>query len=132
MLREIISALRLKFSRNAEAVAITASTGIAACNIGGVTLHSFSGAGICAEPAEQLVARIRRGQKANKRWVRTDVLIIDESELRYRATCCLISPCLLVSMVDGALFDKLENIARLIRRNNKPFGGIQVLLSMFL
>lgn len=33
-----------------------------------------------------------------------------------------------VSMMDGDLFDKLENVARLLRKNKseKPFGGIQV------
>lgn len=31
-----------------------------------------------------------------------------------------------VSMMDGDLFDKLENVARLIRKNEKPFGGMQV------
>ena len=29
-------------------------------------------------------------------------------------------------MVDGGLFDKIEQIARNIRGNNKPFGGLQV------
>jgi hypothetical protein len=29
-------------------------------------------------------------------------------------------------MVDGDLFDKLEEIARRLKRSNKPFGGIQV------
>lgn len=29
-------------------------------------------------------------------------------------------------MVDGALFDKLEEIARLVRVSDQPFGGIQV------
>jgi hypothetical protein len=33
----------------------------------------------------------------------------------------------LVSMVDGGLFDKLDEIGRIIReRDDKPFGGIQV------
>ncbi|KAI8848424.1 hypothetical protein BC829DRAFT_490028, partial [Chytridium lagenaria] len=31
-----------------------------------------------------------------------------------------------VSMIDGALFDKLEEIARTMRNRNEPFGGIQV------
>ena len=31
-----------------------------------------------------------------------------------------------VSMMDGDLFDKLENVARLMRRNEEPFGGMQV------
>jgi hypothetical protein len=29
-------------------------------------------------------------------------------------------------MMDGDLFDKLEHVARLVRKNEKPFGGIQV------
>ncbi|KAK7064560.1 P-loop containing nucleoside triphosphate hydrolase protein [Favolaschia claudopus] len=32
-------------------------------------------------------------------------------------------------MVDGQLFDKLEEIARILRRNDAPFGGIQLVLS---
>lgn len=43
LLREIIKSLRKKFAKSKDAVAITASTGIAACNIGGVTIHSFGG-----------------------------------------------------------------------------------------
>ena len=44
--------------------------------------------------------------------MRTKVLIIDE-----------------VSMVDGELFDKLEQIARTIRNNGRPFGGIQLVIT---
>lgn len=33
-----------------------------------------------------------------------------------------------VSMIDGRLFDKLEQLARLVRRNPKPFGGIQLVV----
>ncbi|KAH7912988.1 hypothetical protein BJ138DRAFT_1147009 [Hygrophoropsis aurantiaca] len=32
-------------------------------------------------------------------------------------------------MIDGVLFDKLEFIARIVRGNDKPFGGIQLVLS---
>jgi ATP-dependent DNA helicase PIF1 len=91
---------------------VTASTGLAACNIGGVTLHSFAGIGLGKEPAEDLVKKIRRNQKAKQRWLRTKVLIMDE-----------------VSMVDGDLFDKLEQIARTIRNNGRPFGGIQLIIT---
>lgn len=91
---------------------MTASTGLAACNIGGVTLHSFAGIGLGKEPAEDLVKKIRRNAKAKQRWLRTKVLIMDE-----------------VSMVDGDLFDKLEQIARTIRNNGRPFGGIQLVIT---
>lgn len=32
-------------------------------------------------------------------------------------------------MVEGTLFDKLEFIARKVRKNDRPFGGIQLILS---
>jgi ATP-dependent DNA helicase PIF1 len=79
LLREIIKALKKRNLKHPDAVAITASTGIAACNIGGVTLHSFSGVGLGIEPAAQLVAKVRKNPKATTRWQRTKVLIIDES-----------------------------------------------------
>lgn len=44
--------------------------------------------------------------------MRTKILIVDE-----------------VSMVDGDLFDKLEEIARKIRNNGRPFGGIQLVVT---
>ena len=91
---------------------MTASTGLAACNVGGVTLHSFSGIGLGKETVPELIKKIKRNQKAKHRWMRTKVLIVDE-----------------VSMVDGDLFDKLENIARSIRSNGRPFGGIQLVIT---
>lgn len=54
LLREIIIALRKKYETRPDAVAVTASTGIAACNVGGVTLHSFAGIGLGIEPADKL------------------------------------------------------------------------------
>jgi ATP-dependent DNA helicase PIF1 len=32
-------------------------------------------------------------------------------------------------MVDGDLYDKLEHIARAIRNNGRPFGGIQLVIT---
>ncbi|KAF7310006.1 ATP-dependent DNA helicase PIF1 [Mycena indigotica] len=112
LLREIIKGLKKKYGRVQDAVAMTASTGIAACNIGGVTIHSFAGIGLGIEDAEKLFEKIRRNKKALSRWTRTKVLIIDE-----------------VSMLDGDLFDKLSRIGALIRRNMEPFGGIQLVVT---
>lgn len=56
--------------------------------------------------------QVRRNQKARARWLRTKVLVVDE-----------------VSMVDGDLFDKLEDLARRIRNNGRPFGGIQLVVT---
>lgn len=78
LLREIIKALKLK--RGLRAVAVTASTGIAACNIGGTTLHSFAGFGLGREPPLELAKGVRKVPKVAARWRETQVLVIDESQ----------------------------------------------------
>jgi ATP-dependent DNA helicase PIF1 len=80
LLREVIKALREKHKKAQDAVAVTASTGIAACNIGGQTLHSFSGIGLGEGTPESLATKIRRNKNATSRWLRCKVLIIDEGE----------------------------------------------------
>jgi ATP-dependent DNA helicase PIF1 len=61
-----------------EKIAFTAPTGVAACNIGGVTIHSWSGVGIASEPLTKLVSKVRGSGKAKMRWRRTEILVIDE------------------------------------------------------
>ena len=112
LMRAIISQLRQKHRKDPDRFAITASTGLASCILEGQTLHSWSGIGLGKEPAPELVKKIKRNRKSRDRWLRTKVLIIDE-----------------VSMVDGQLFDKLEQIARTIRNNGRPFGGIQLVVT---
>lgn len=112
LLRETIKVLRDQYRREPDRVAVTASTGLAACNVGGVTLHSFAGIGLGKQDVPELVKKIKRNAKTKTRWMRTKVLIVDE-----------------VSMVDGDLFDKLEAIARAIRNNGRPFGGIQLVIT---
>ena len=112
LMKQIIAKLRDKYVREPERVAVTASTGLAACHIEGTTLHSFAGAGLAKEPAPELVKKVKRNAKTKSRWQRTKVLIIDE-----------------ISMVDGDLYDKLEHIARAIRNNGRPFGGIQLVIT---
>lgn len=112
LLREIIAALRKQYHKEPDRVAITASTGLAACNIGGITLHSFAGIGLGNSSTAELIKKIKRNQKAKHRWLRTKVLIMDE-----------------VSMLDGDLYDKLEEIARTLKNNGRAFGGIQVIMT---
>lgn len=112
LMRAIISDLKKKWAKDPDRLAVTASTGLAACNIGGMTLHSFSGIGLGKEDAQTLVKKIRRNPKAKNRWLRTKILIIDE-----------------ISMVDGDLFDKLSQIGRIIRNNGRPWGGIQLVIT---
>ena len=65
---------------------------------------------------------------ARERWKNTAVLVIDESMLSQLTmnTGNLIT--LAVSMVDGGFLDKLEAIAQIIRKDPRPFGGIQLIL----
>lgn len=88
----------------------TASTGAAACLIGGTTLHSFAGIGTGCMSLQQCITLASRDHKAVN-WRKCKTLIIDE-----------------ISMVDADYFDKLEAVARAVRRSSKPFGGIQLVL----
>ena len=91
-------------------VYVTASTGVAAVNIGGTTLHAWAGVGLGADRVEELVVKLRFQKKARARW-NGDVLVIDE-----------------ISMVDPDFFDKLNAIGKRLRLRQAPFGGLQLVL----
>lgn len=93
-------------------VGLTSTTGTSALIIGGTTLHSFLGIGLGRDDCERLIKNIMRNTRIKNRWFELDILIIDE-----------------ISMLSSELFDKLEYMARIIRRNKSPFGGIQIILS---
>ncbi|THH29339.1 hypothetical protein EUX98_g4847 [Antrodiella citrinella] len=113
LLRAIISALRKKHAKKPEVISVTASTGMAASNIGGVTIHSWGAVTPGMHDIEKLISFVKTCRPAHKRWKDTKVLIIDE-----------------VSMVDGKLFDTLAQLAdRLRKQTNKPFGGIQLIVT---
>jgi hypothetical protein len=79
LLREIISQLG---GGPSLTLGITASTGIAAINIGGATLHSWAGIGIGTEPAKKLTGMFigqPKYEKVLERWRMVKTLIIDES-----------------------------------------------------
>lgn len=107
VLRELVHSLHLKYG--ASRVGVTASTGLAACNIGGQTIHRFLSIGLGTGSAFELAKRIKKNPANVKKWKNLKVLIIDE-----------------ISMIDGKLFTKLDELAKIIRANQFPFGGIQV------
>jgi len=75
LIREIIRwAVRAR-----RVISVTASTGMAAVNIKGTTLHSWAGCGLCKKPASVYIRQIRRGDNAAEHWTRTEILLIDES-----------------------------------------------------
>ncbi|KAJ7260544.1 DNA repair and recombination protein pif1 [Mycena rebaudengoi] len=112
LLKHIIRSQCLKYSGSVDAVAITASTGAAACSIGGVTIHSFAGIGLGSDSAGVLTRKVLSYSKALVHWRKVKVLIIDE-----------------VSMVDGTLFDKLSEVGKIMRGVALPFGGVQASFS---
>lgn len=93
-------------------IGVTATTGAAAVLIGGTTIHSFLGIGLGKENVKDLVRKIRRKSAIKPHWVKTGLLIVDE-----------------VSMLSKTLFEKIEAIARIIRNNPAPFGGLQLLFT---
>ena len=93
-------------------VGITASTGIAATHIGGVTIHSWSGVGIKDDLDDRDIEYLIQKEHLYKRFEKTKVLIIDE-----------------VSMLSSRLFDSVERVCRAMKRSEEPFGGLQVILS---
>ncbi|KAB7789900.1 DEAD/DEAH box helicase [Bifidobacterium leontopitheci] len=103
-----------EFIRQARAdgadVAVTASTGIAATHVNGQTIHSWSGIGLADVLTTNLLKTIRTRRR--RRIQATDVLIIDE-----------------VSMMHAWLFDMVDQVCRSVRRDPRPFGGLQVVLS---
>lgn len=103
----------IEFFGDKKNIALTSTTGIAATNINGQTLHSFLNLGmIRSEEKNKEIARIIYNPYAEWLSVKnTDILIIDE-----------------ISMCDGFLFDIVEKVCREIRGNQEPFGGIQVIL----
>ena len=118
-LKKIIEVLQMVHGK--ENVFVTASTGIAACAIGGTTVHSFAGIGLGRDPAKELADKVMSKQIVRKRWQQCTALVVDE-----------------ISMLDGALFEKLDYVARTVRQARRlpvtcdpgdaPFGGIQLVL----
>jgi len=92
--------------------AITASTGIAATHINGMTIHSWSGIGIKTKLDKQGLNKITSSQYIVKRVRRAKVLIIEE-----------------VSMLTGETLSMVDAICCAIKQNSKPFGGLQVIFA---
>jgi len=106
---------------------IAAPTGIAAINAGGVTLHSLfhlpfgsfisdnnipTGGDLSFQltTPKTLIRNLKMNSNKKALLREMELLIIDE-----------------VSMLRADLLDAIDNILRYVRRNNNPFGGLQIL-----
>ncbi len=92
-------------------VAVTASTGIAATHIGGMTIHAWSGLGVRDQLSAYDLDYIASNEKVVKRAKAAHVLVIDE-----------------ISMLDGKVLDMVDQILRTVRQKGEAFGGLQVIL----
>lgn len=90
-------------------VAITASTGIAATHIGGMTIHSWSGIGVKMTLDNHDLDAVAKNKQISSRVRKAHVLIIDE-----------------ISMLSALTLSLVDAVCRKIKKNPLPFGGIQV------
>lgn len=96
-------------------IGITSSTGCSALSIDGQTVHSFLGIGLGKLPADRLYADLIKSSKKYSLYLKLKklkVLIIDE-----------------ISMINGDLFELIDKYLKLIKNNDSPFGGVQLILS---
>lgn len=93
-------------------MAVTASTGIAATHINGMTIHSWSGIQIKKALTKQDLHKIATSKYITKRVNRAKVLLIDE-----------------ISMLPPRTLTMVDMVCREIKQDQSPFGGMQVIFS---
>lgn len=104
----------LEIAPEDKTIALTASTGIAALNIGGMTIHRWAGIGIGDKPIKGLALNILGSTYPYYREIKnriqgTDIIVIDE-----------------ISMLGGYFLNYLNKFFQIIRSSDQPFGGIQI------
>ena len=100
----------IKLTKNSgKKVSVTATTGLAATHLGGNTIHAWSRIGIYDYLSKKFFEKFPKTRAEIIK--NTDILVIDE-----------------ISMLHDFRLDMVEEICRTIRQNDKPFGGIQVIL----
>lgn len=92
-------------------VAVTASTGIAATHLNGLTIHSWSGIGVKEQLTSADLKRMKEKKYLQKSLENTAVLIVDE-----------------ISMLHRRQLELVDEVLRYFRKSDDPFGGIQVVL----
>lgn len=106
--------LRNLKKRSHKRLIVTAPTGVAAINAGGVTLHSFFQLSFGPQVPEAIRENdyTHRFSKQKINIIRSmDLLIIDE-----------------ISMVRADLLDAVDKVLRRFRHPQQPFGGVQLLM----
>lgn len=97
---------------SSKRMVVVAPTGVAAINAGGMTIHSFFQINFGPYLPGQKALELQKIRKEKIGIIRTlDLLVIDE-----------------ISMVRADLLDAINDVLQRIRRNTKPFGGVQLLM----
>jgi len=112
LLQSFIHYYRRYLEKENEKIYVTSTTGISSLIIGGQTIYRYCGIGTGDKDIETYVKSIVKNRKTRNRYIETKVLIIDE-----------------ISMMKPELFDKIDLIFRKIRRDTRPFGGVQIIIS---
>jgi ATP-dependent exoDNAse (exonuclease V) alpha subunit len=110
--------LRNEIDADADDVAITASTGIAALNIGGSTLHRWSGMMLGPKRGDDPNAFLRELMRDKRQSVRAGM---------DRIRACRLLVLDEVSMLSGVTLEFFDLLCRTVRRDPSPFGGIQII-----
>ena len=92
-------------------VGVTASTGVAATHMQGMTIHSWAGIGIKADISSGDLSKMAKKSYLKKRFKYAKVLIIDE-----------------VSMLHHFRLDMVDSVCRAMKEDERPFGGLQIVL----
>ncbi|PTQ88996.1 helix-turn-helix domain-containing protein [Agitococcus lubricus] len=93
-------------------VAITASTGIAATHMNGMTIHAWSGIGIKDQLDDDDLAHMFDRKYLRSQIDDAQVLVIDE-----------------VSMLHGKQLDMVNQVLKYFKQNDEPFGGLQLIVA---
>jgi hypothetical protein len=111
--------------RTQKNVIVVAPTGVAAINAGGVTIHSMFGLPLtCFVPSDDFVDL---NLATNRQRMRQEHIHFRQDKLRVlREMDLLIIDE--VSMVRCDMLDAVDFVLRTIRRNDRPFGDVQILL----
>lgn len=97
---------------NRSRIAITAPTGVAALNMGGITLHRAFSIPFSIADTEHHPVKVARFLKQTKRQflAKMDVLLIDE-----------------ISMARSDILDFISTMLKEIRKSDAPFGGVRLI-----
>lgn len=95
--------------KRGKSVAVTATTGLAATHLNGTTIHAWSGIGVQDAIDKYMAAKLGKSRQELIR--KANILVIDE-----------------ISMLHDFRLDMVDEILRLVREKEAPFGGMQVVL----